>query len=71
MPKLYSSNYIEKVLIKNNFELISQRGSHIKYSRKINNKKIVVIVPANKKEIPIGTFNSILRQSGLQKEDFS
>lgn len=28
------------------------------------------IVPDNKKEIPRGTFKSILRQSGLEEKDF-
>jgi len=27
-------------------------------------------VPANKREVPMGTFGSIVRQSGLRKEDF-
>jgi len=31
---------------------------------------LTVIVPANRKEIPIGTFRSILRQSKLKDEDF-
>jgi predicted RNA binding protein YcfA (HicA-like mRNA interferase family) len=30
----------------------------------------VVIVPSPKKEIPTGTFRSIVRQSGLKSEDF-
>jgi len=29
-----------------------------------------VIVPHPKKEIPLGTFRSIVKQSGLSKEDF-
>jgi len=31
---------------------------------------LTVIVPAGRKEMPMGTFNSIARQSGLKKEDF-
>jgi hypothetical protein len=30
----------------------------------------VVIVPSPKKEIPIGTLQSIIKQAGLTKEDF-
>ncbi len=30
----------------------------------------VVIVPANKREIPHGTFSSIVRQAKLSKADF-
>ena len=69
MPKLYSSNYIIKILQANGFVHISQKGSHVKF-RKFNNRILTVIVPANRKEIPYGTFKSILRQSQLSEEDF-
>jgi predicted RNA binding protein YcfA (HicA-like mRNA interferase family) len=69
MPKLYSSDFIIKILMQYGFVYISQRGSHAKY-RKAGNPTLTVIVPAGRKEIPQGTFNSILRQSGLRKADF-
>ena len=69
MPKLFSSNEILKVLLKHGFIFVSQKGSHIKY-RKTGSPTLTVIIPADRKQIPIGTFNSILRQSGLAKEDF-
>ncbi|OGZ03801.1 MAG: hypothetical protein A2648_02495 [Candidatus Lloydbacteria bacterium RIFCSPHIGHO2_01_FULL_41_20] len=68
MPKLYSSRDIIKVLESNGFKFISQKGSHAKfYSVEY---KATVIVPVNKKEIPMGTFSSIVRQSKLTREDF-
>jgi len=69
MPKLYSSKEILQVLEKKSFVYISQKGSHIKY-RKTGNPTLTVIVPAERKQIPVGTFNSILRQSNLTREDF-
>lgn len=69
MPKFYSSKHIIKVLLKKNFIFVTQKGSHIKL-RKNGNPTITVIVPDNKKEIPFGTFRSILRQSNLSEEDF-
>jgi predicted RNA binding protein YcfA (HicA-like mRNA interferase family) len=51
------------------FIFISQKGSHIKL-RKIGEPTLTVIVPANRKEIPVGTFRSILRQSSLTEDDF-
>jgi predicted RNA binding protein YcfA (HicA-like mRNA interferase family) len=69
VPKLYSSNHIIKVLGKYGFVFISQKGSHIKL-RKEGNPTLTVIVPADRKQIPIGTFNSITRQSGLDKTVF-
>jgi len=68
MSKLYSSKKIIRALEKNGFTIISQKGSHLKLFS--ITKKRVVIVPANRKEVPMGTFHSILRQSSLSKEDF-
>ena len=69
MPKLHSSRHIIRVLEEHGFLFVSQKGSHVKYK---NPEKPVktVIVPANKKEIPIGTFRSIVRQAHLSIEDF-
>jgi len=69
MPKLYSSAHILKVLGDHGFIFISQKGSHIKL-RKVSDTTLTVIVPANRKEIPIGTFRSIIRQSSLTEADF-
>lgn len=64
MPKLYSSAYIIKILKKEDFVFISQKGSHLKF-RKTKSMVLTVIVPANRKKIPCGTFKSILRQANL------
>jgi predicted RNA binding protein YcfA (HicA-like mRNA interferase family) len=69
MPKLHSSNQIVKVLQNRGFFYISQKGSHVKF-RKPGKPNLTVIIPANKKEIPSGTFRSILRQSRLTEDDF-
>jgi predicted RNA binding protein YcfA (HicA-like mRNA interferase family) len=67
MSKLLSSAQIITILLKFGFRLVSQRGSHQKYKK----GKFTVIVPSPRKEIPMGTFRSIVRQSGLSLEDFS
>lgn len=69
MPKLYSTKHILRVLEQHGFSFTSQRGSHLKY-RKHGNPTLTVIIPADRKEIPHGTFRSILRQSQLEKNDF-
>jgi predicted RNA binding protein YcfA (HicA-like mRNA interferase family) len=66
MAKLYSSSHIISVLKLFGFNKVSQKGSHVKFQ----NKDHVVIVPHPRKEIPYGTFQSIVRQAGLKKEDF-
>jgi predicted RNA binding protein YcfA (HicA-like mRNA interferase family) len=66
MTKLPSAEKIMKVLLSQGFLLKSQKGSHQKFS----NGERTVIVPAGRKEIPIGTLKSISRQSGLDYENF-
>ncbi|MDP3976153.1 MAG: type II toxin-antitoxin system HicA family toxin [bacterium] len=70
MPKLYSSSAIIKVLERRGFLFVSQKGSHMKFRKENGHETLTVIVVANKKEIPFGTFKSILRQSGLSEEEF-
>lgn len=71
MPKLYSSQQIVKTLEREGFAFVSQRGSHIKYRKSGDTIILTVIVPAGRKQIPRGTFRSILRQSGLDEGAFS
>ena len=66
MPKRWSTTEVERILVRNGFSLVSQKGSHRKY---VSNGR-VVIVPAGRKEIRPGTFSSILRQSGLDISAF-
>jgi len=67
VPNLYSSKEIVHALQKKGFVYMSQKGSHVKF-RKLGR---TVIVPANRKEIPHGTFRSILRQANLTEEEFA
>ena len=66
---LLSAHKITKALSKVGFELVSQKGSHIKLKRKDADKTKVVIVP-NFNEVPVGTLRSIVRQSGMDMDDF-
>ena len=70
MPKLYSSKTIVGVLENHGFIFVSQKGSHGKFRKSAGGKILTAIVPMGKREIPMGTFSSILRQSNLAKEDF-
>jgi len=69
MPKLYSSKTVISALQRDGFNVVSQRGSHIKLHKEVGGKTFTVIVP-NHKEIAVGTFNSILRQAGKTKQEF-
>ncbi|HEX4114612.1 MAG TPA: type II toxin-antitoxin system HicA family toxin [Solirubrobacteraceae bacterium] len=70
MPKLYSSQEIVKALEREGFVFVSQRGSHVKYRKTGASIIYTVIVPAGRKQVPRGTFRSILRQSGLDESAF-
>jgi predicted RNA binding protein YcfA (HicA-like mRNA interferase family) len=67
MPKLYSSSEIESVLSKIGFNFVSQKGSHKKFK---NLSGSICILPSNKKEIPFGTFRSILKQINISLKEF-
>lgn len=67
MSKLLSSKEIIKVLESEGFVLVSQRGSHAKFRKGSH----TVVVPTPKKEIPLGTFRSIVRQSDLDIRIFT
>lgn len=67
MPKLYSSTQIQTILQKLHFTFQSQKGSHGKFKHADGR---IVILPMNKKEIPIGTFRSILKQANISLQEF-
>jgi predicted RNA binding protein YcfA (HicA-like mRNA interferase family) len=52
-----------KLLEKEGFVFVRQSGSHAIY-RKTGHK--IIVVPIHSKDIPTGTLNSILKDSGLK-----
>lgn len=48
---------------------LDKKGSHIIMQKNLDGKTITVPVP-NHSEIKIGTLQSIIRQSGIAKEEF-
>ena len=65
MPKRLSSSEFITILTAHGFEFVSKRGSHAKYR---DDNGHTVIVPHPRKDIPVGTLRSMIRQSGLPKE---
>ncbi len=51
------------------FERVAQKGSHIRLKGTRRGQKRVVIVP-NHPEVARGTLLSIIRQSGMTREEF-
>ena len=69
MPKPIKLSVVIRVLQEKGFFFVSQKGSHAKF-RKEGKPRRTVIVKMGKKEIPHGTFTSILLLSGLKENDF-
>lgn len=69
MPKPIKLKTVIKILKEKGFFFVSQKGSHGKF-RKPGNQTRTVVVKMAKKEIPYGTFQSILLHSGLDECDF-
>ncbi|MBW4514951.1 MAG: type II toxin-antitoxin system HicA family toxin [Timaviella obliquedivisa GSE-PSE-MK23-08B] len=67
--RVLSAQQVCSILEQNNFVLVRQRGSHIIMQKRTEDSTITVPVP-NYSEIRIGTLQSIIRQSGLQRALF-
>ncbi|MDW7731597.1 MAG: type II toxin-antitoxin system HicA family toxin [Methanolobus sp.] len=64
-----SAREIIKALESAGFQVVSQKGSHIKMKKIDKDGTSVVIIP-NHDEIATGTLKSIIRQSKLTSEEF-
>lgn len=64
-----SGKEIIKALAKVGFEIVGQKGSHVRLKKKTKKETRITVVPIHS-EVAIGTLHSILRQSGLTKEEF-
>jgi predicted RNA binding protein YcfA (HicA-like mRNA interferase family) len=71
MPQLrtFSARDLRALLAKHGFAEVRQKGSHVVLQRISDGRTTTVIVPDHK-EIRIGTLQSIIRQSGLQRAIF-
>jgi predicted RNA binding protein YcfA (HicA-like mRNA interferase family) len=67
--KILSGKQVCEILARHGFEEIRRRGSHIIMQKKLSVGTITVPVP-NHAEIRIGTLQSIIRQSGLNRSEF-
>ena len=67
--KVLSGNEVCKILELNGFERIRQKGSHIIMQKRLEDTTVTVPIP-NHPEIKIGTLQSIIRQSKLNRQLF-
>ncbi|MGZ4821714.1 MAG: type II toxin-antitoxin system HicA family toxin [Terriglobales bacterium] len=52
------------------FVEVSQKGSHVKFARRVGETIDTAIVP-RKSEIPVGTLRSILSQAHIEPDDWN
>jgi len=67
--KVLSGREVCKILQKYGFKKVRKKGSHIVMQKQIGKSTITVPVPDHK-EIKKGTLMSIIRQSGVPREEF-
>ncbi len=67
--RILSGKQVCDILQKHGFIQVRQRGSHIVMQKQLPDTTITVPIP-NHSEIRIGTLQSIIRQSGLNKSEF-
>ena len=67
--KILSGKEVCRILEKNGFVQVRQRGSHVVMQKKAEGTTITAIVPIHS-EIRIGTLHSIIRQSRVPREAF-
>ena len=67
MPKRIPSAEFISILTAHGFDFVFKRGSHAKYR---DARGHTVIIPHPRKDIPVGTLRSMIRQSGLPNELF-
>jgi len=63
--KAMSSTELIKLLKKNGWVLVSQKGSHKKFKHPLKTDSIIV-ADHKGKDIPTGTLKAILKKSGLK-----
>ena len=66
---ILSGHKIVKILSSVGFEVVGQKGSHVRLKKKTENDARIVVVPLHN-ETSIGTYRSILKQAGLTKDEF-
>ena len=63
----FTAKEIIKLLLHRGFELDRVKGSHHVFIHPVRRNRVVV--PMHNRDLPIGTFFSILKQAGIDKDD--
>ncbi len=71
MPKVPSISYLKviKALQRTGFNVVRQKGSHIRLQKRVKEEVIKITVPAHK-PIKRSTLSHIIKSAGLTAEEF-
>jgi predicted RNA binding protein YcfA (HicA-like mRNA interferase family) len=69
--KALAARQIIKILEANGFQIARQRGSHIIFKNTETERMVPVPLHGGNKPLPIGTFLAIVKQCGIDPEEFS
>ena len=69
LPQISGREFI-KILNKLGFNIVRQRGSHIRLEKLLNNEKIKINVPLHPK-LKKGTLSRIIKDSKINEEEIS
>ena len=66
---ILSGEKMIKILKKEGFYFVKQKGSHLKLKKESNRRELIVTIPKHK-ELKKGVILNILRQAELTREEF-
>ena len=67
---IVSGEGIIKILQKEGFSITRQRGSHVSLHKRFEDGSMHLVVVPRKREIKKGTLLSIIKQAGMNREEF-
>ena len=68
--RVLSGKEVIKVLCREfGFYFVSQKGSHVKLKKKVQNKEITTVIPLHK-ELALGTLKGVLDLAEVDTEEF-
>jgi predicted RNA binding protein YcfA (HicA-like mRNA interferase family) len=65
----FSGQDVVRILQKLGFMVLRQRGSHVILRRELPDRSVGTVVPMHK-ELAVGTLRGLLRQAGIEPEEF-
>jgi len=64
-----SGKEVVKLLSKAGFSILDQQGSHLIMLKHVEGRRLKPVVPMHK-ELAVGTLISIIKQSGMTRDEF-